>query len=327
MSAGVIVLLSLLGGLPIASADPQSDEAYEAYYRDHIGRLSRDAYRRGQSLPERLIVPRDEAGDQLRRSMPRPATATWIGHSTFFVRMGGLGILTDPVFSSHASPLPPTGPRRTQPPGLRFADLPRIHVIVLSHGHYDHTDFPTLKRLADRDRRTVVFVPTKMKQLVQRAGFTRIVALDPGQRARIGGIRFTAIRAAHQSGRNYRGDDLGHALSWLIEAPKLDLLFVGDTSYSPAYRQMRRRRGAVDVVLVPIGAYSPREFEKHNHVNPEEAVRLARDVGARMAIAMHWGTFMLTPEPILEPPARFKRAGRGKVRTIVPKVGETIRLR
>ncbi|MCC2111683.1 MAG: MBL fold metallo-hydrolase [Hyphomicrobiales bacterium] len=323
-TALLVAVVSVFSGATIISAD-EEDEDYEIYYRGHLSRLARDAYRRGQSLPERLIVPRDEAEARLHSSAS--ASATWIGHSSFFLRMGGLGILTDPVFSSHASPAPPLGPRRTQRPGVAFARLPRVHVIILSHGHYDHSDFPTLRRLAERDRRTVVLVPKAMKPLLQKAGFSKILEHSPGRTTRVGKVRFTSIRAAHHSGRTYHGNEHPYALSWLIEAPGLDLLFAGDTAYTPEFRQLRRRRGPVDVALVPIGAYSPRAYEKRNHVNPEEAIRIAREVGARTAIAMHWGTFMLTPEPILEPTERFRKAGKGPLRVIVPKIGETIPLK
>lgn len=323
VAAGLIV-----AAWPItpAQAGEERSAAYMKYYRGHLLRMTRDAYRKGQVLPASQIIPQRQAAIQLRASSKAYATATWIGHASFLVRLGNTTILTDPVYSSHPSPLAPAGPRRMAPPGLRFGDLPRIHAIVLSHAHYDHTGFPTLRRLAARDKRTVVLAPPKFRPLLSQAGFTRIIVLQPDGKAKVGNVRFTAVKVPHISGRDIDGDDYPHAFGWRMEAPRYRLFFAGDTSYGPQFRRSRRRQGRVNAALVPIGAYAPRRFEKVNHVNPEEALRIARDMGASLAIAMHWGTFALTPEPIMEPKQRFL-AARGGPRRVVPKIGETIILK
>lgn len=300
--------------------------AFRAYLRRHVRRLALDHYRAGQSLPRNWIVPAPQALTQLRAKSRRGPTITWIGHATFLIQIKGRWILTDPVFSKRASPLPPFGPKRMAPPSLPLRALPKIDVILISHVHYDHLDFPTLRWLANRDKRTWVLAPRGTRSLLSRTGFLRIASTaKTGTSFQIGSFKFLSIRLPHDAGRGLPRYEREPTLGWRLRVGRLRIFFAGDTSYDSRFRAFRRRFGYSDVVLVPIGAYTPRRFVRHQHITPEEAVRIANDLGARLAVAAHWGTFALTPEPILEPPRRFLNApSKSRLRRIVPRIGETI---
>ena len=308
-----------------ATVSPEAAARERAYFRRELPRYAFDVYGRGKRLPDSLVLDRETALAQFRAAAGAPS-ATWIGHSTFLIEIAGLNILTDPVFSSRVTPLPPFGPRRLAPPGLKLSDLPRIHVVLISHDHYDHLDFPTLARLAARDKRTVVIAPRDTRDLLERAGFRRIVLIENPENVDLGAVTVRAVFAQHNSGRGLANDDPPHANGYLIEGGGLRLYFAGDTGYNPVFRDIGRTLGPVDVAFVPIGAYAPEDILSIYHVNPEDAVRLARDLGADVAVAMHWGTFALSEEPILEPRQRFLAAPSPGVRKIVPRIGETIRL-
>ncbi len=311
-----------------ASLDQAAEaRAERAFLRRHLRALAFDAYRAGQRLPADWVLPRHAALTQLAEMARKGPTVTWIGHSTFLIHLEGRWILTDPIFSSHASPLPPLGPRRMAPPGLRLGDLPRIDVVLISHIHYDHFDYPTLSRLAARDKRTLVLTPPGGKALLRRAGFQRIVEMESAQALRVGPLAIRSLQVGHKAGRGPPHKHNDPTSAWLIAADGLRLFFSGDTGYSPIFRQFRNRFRPVDVALVPIGAYRPQRFLAHQHVKPEDSIRIARDLGARLAIGMHWGTFALTPEPILEPPQRFLAPATPGLRRAVLRIGETMMLR
>jgi N-acyl-phosphatidylethanolamine-hydrolysing phospholipase D len=296
-----------------------------AYFRRELVKYAFDAYGRGKSLPDSLVLDRRAALAAFKAAEGAPS-ATWIGHSTFLIEIAGTRILTDPVFSNRVTPLPPLGPERLAPPGLPFSALPPIDIVLISHNHYDHLDVPTLARLAARDRRTVVVAPDGTRDLLARAGFERIVVVETPERVDLGAVDVRAVFAQHNSGRGLVNEEPPHANGYLIEGNGLRLYFAGDTGYNPQFREIGRRLGPVDVAFVPIGAYTPEDIYFIYHLNPEDAVRLARDFGADLAVAMHWGTFALSPEPILEPPQRFLAAPSPGLRKIVPRIGETIRL-
>ena len=238
-------------------------------------------------------------------SPPPPAprageiVATWIGHSTFLLQTALGNILTDPVFSDRASPLQWAGPRRVHPPGLAFAALPPVHVVLLSHDHYDHCDEATLRRLA-AEHDPLFVAPLRHRALLAGFGARRIVELDWWQSHVIAPeFHVTLTPARHWSNRlgTPRNHRLWGGFSLSVGAPARRIWFAGDTGYDEElFRSIGRRAGAPDLALVPIGAYEPRWFMAPLHMNPAEAVRCHHDTGARRSLAMHWGTFQLTDE-------------------------------
>lgn len=249
------------------------------------------------------------AAERLRELTEQSATSiTWIGHSTMLVRMAGVTFLTDPTWSGTASPLPNVGPRRFVLPGIDFDELPRIDFVVVSHNHYDHLDLGTLRRLAERDPATRFFVPLGNAALLRENGIERVREFDWGDSLRVASAVVYCLPAQHWSKRSLTDDQKTLWSSWAVLSSEKRFFFAGDTGYFGGFRKIADRLGPFDLVSMPIGAYAPREMMRSSHLNPEESVQAAIDLEARAAVAMHFGTFDLSDEPLPEPPARFKAA-------------------
>ena len=254
---------------------------------------------------------------------------TWLGHSSFLLRLGAVTLLTDPFLTDHASPFPPLGPRRFAPPALRPEDLPAVDVILLSHNHYDHLDRQTLKRLSNRERITLV-TALGVGRYLGDLGFGQVLELDWHQPATVTGLTVTALPAVHFSKRGLFDRNATLWCGFLIEVPGHRIYFAGDTAYGPMFEEVGSAYAPVDLAMVPIGAYAPRLLMRGSHCTPEEAVAIAGHLRARQLVAMHWGTIRLTDEPPFEPPVRFRTAalaaGYPPEACHVPAIGETIRL-
>ena len=281
-------------------------------------------------------VPTVPAGHALRPEAVRPGidhaiddggdALTWLGHSTFLVRLSGKTILTDPFLSDHAGPIPPLGPRRFVAPALRAGELPPIDVIVVSHNHYDHLDAPTVEALPGKERIDVV-VPLGLGPFFRQRGYVLVHELDWHQGVNFGGVEITALPVIHASARGLFDRNKTLWAGYALATPARRLFFSGDTAYGPVFRDVGDRYGPFDYGLVAIGGYDPRLLMDATHVTAEEAVRLADDMGIDTVIGMHWGTIRLTEEPIMQPVGRFRAAGRAvgwpDRRLWVMRIGET----
>jgi N-acyl-phosphatidylethanolamine-hydrolysing phospholipase D len=278
------------------------DPAYSYPLLSRAIRLLRHSF---DSWPDRgkplTLVAND--GGELRANGQAP-TVTWIGHATLLVQLHGINILTDPIWSERASPLSFAGPRRLVEPGLRFESLPPIHAVLISHDHYDHLDLPTVERLA-REHNPTFFVPLGLKDWLARHGIANVVELDWWQSRELRDLTFVCTPAQHSSGRGLNDQNLRLWSSWAVIAPDHRLFFAGDTGYVPSMREIGRRYGPFDVAAIPIGGYSAHDGRHPNHVNPEEALQLFEDVGGRLMVPIHWGTFEMNREPFREPPDRL----------------------
>lgn len=260
-----------------------------------------------------------------RQAMERNPSVTWIGHSTMLVRMDGVTFLSDPMFSERASPLSFAGPKRLVPPGVPLDELPSVDFAILSHDHYDHTDIPSITALAQRGTRFIV--PLGMGEVVRNAGGDA-VELDWWQHVRVGGVDVHCVPAQHFSGRSALGDHNRRLWSgWVVAGPTRRFYYAGDTGYFTGFAEIGKRLGPIDLAALPIGAYQPYSIMHFVHLDPEEAVQAAVDLQAARIIALHFGTFDLTEEPLDEPPRRFRRAatrnGLDSTRAWVLKVGES----
>ena len=247
------------------------------------------------------------AVEQLRHNRTR-STLTWIGHSSFVLQTGGRNLITDPHLTTRASPLGFAGPVRLTPPALRFEDLPPLDIALISHNHYDHLDEQTVRRLAREHPQLTFAVPLGLKRWMAQRRIERVVELDWWQSEEIAGLRVHAVPAQHFSGRNAHDRDATLWCGFVVEAQQRRIYFAGDTGYSADFADIGARFAPLDLALLPIGAYEPRWFMQAMHVNPEDAVKIHRDIGSRQSVAMHWGTFRLTEEPLDEPPHRLRRA-------------------
>jgi len=293
---------------PEGFRDPYVTAAHKSF-RDVLA-WKRQARRDG--LPPPAKVPTPTVAPDLSRILGTETSATFIGHSTVLIRAGGLTILTDPVFGERASPLPFVGPRRQTLPGIAFDDLPAIDVVLISHGHYDHLDRASVRRLAHRSPETLFIAPLGVGRLLKRWGIKTVIELDWWQSHHHSGIEFTLTPAQHWSARSFYDRNRMLWGAFALFAPGFSAYFGGDSGYGPHFAETRQRLAdkerdgtLFDLALLPIGAYEPRWFMKEHHMNPEDAVLAHRDLGARESVAIHWGTFQLTDEALDEPPARL----------------------
>ncbi len=237
---------------------------------------------------------------------PDTPQVSWLGHSTFLIQYRGLRILTDPVLSDRASPFSFMGPKRLVARPIGTTELPAIDYVIISHNHYDHLDTATIQALGNQPK---YLVPLKLRQWLIDRGIdgAQITEHDWWDSVQFDQLTITATPSQHWSGRGLFDRMETLWASWHIAIDDFSLWFAGDTGYNPyQFREIGERWQGVDLALIPIGAYAPRWFMKSAHINPEEAVQIHRDVRSRFSIGMHWGTFQLTAEPMLEPVQRLQ---------------------
>jgi L-ascorbate metabolism protein UlaG (beta-lactamase superfamily) len=288
------------------------------------GAAARWASGRGKvKWPERVAVTPSRPPARVADSAMH---VTWIGHSTVLVQTQGLNILTDPIWSERASPFGFMGPRRVAEPGIRFADLPRIDLVLVSHNHYDHLDLPTLKRLWDRDRPAIV--TSLGNDTILRGNGIAAIAGDWGRTIRAGGAAVT-IEHVHHWGSRW-GTDRNRALwsGFTVDTPSGRIFFAGDTGWGGGiWAAEAAKHGPYRFAILPVGAYLPREVMASNHMEPEESVAAFQRLASKSALGVHWGTFQLTFEGIDDPPRRLaaalKAAGIPANRFVTTEVGKT----
>ncbi len=231
---------------------------------------------------------------------------TWVGHATVLAQLDGVNVLCDPIWSDRCSPVQWAGPKRYRPPPYPVSALPKPDVVVISHNHYDHLDVATVRELGDEP---TWLVPMGVKAWFTSMGITRDVReLTWWEEATIKGVRIICTPCNHRSGRGLH--DQMHTLfsSWSVVGPTKRFFFGGDTAYCSTFKQIGEQLGPFDAAAIPIGAYFPREIFHSMHVDPEHAVEIHKDIRSRWSLGIHWGTFILTQEPILEPPEVLRKA-------------------
>lgn len=218
---------------------------------------------------------------------------TYVGHATVLIEMDGVTILTDPVLSQRLFLA-----KRLVSPGVPLGGLPPLDLVLVSHGHHDHLDVPTHRRLPKQ--RTVALVAENLGDLVAGVGYERVVEMPWGREFEHRGVRVTALPVSHWGTRGLFPDGRGYT-GFLVEGKSGSVFFPGDTAYTPVFREYGEKF-QIDVATLPIGAYSPPSFRRV-HMNPEDAIRAFLDLRARHLVPIHWGTFVLSYEPVEEPPA------------------------
>jgi L-ascorbate metabolism protein UlaG (beta-lactamase superfamily) len=245
--------------------------------------------------------------------------ATWLGHSTVLLKVDGITILTDPVFSDRAglSLGPMTlGLKRLVAPAISLNRLPQVDLIVLSHAHMDHFDIPTLRAL--ENRHTSVITAARTTDLLRPRRYREVREMRWGDAARVGPTRIRALEVKHWGARmrtdTYRGYN-----GYLIESGRYRIMFGGDTAITPAFRAVRTAK-PIELAIMPIGAYNPWIY---NHCTPEQAWQMGNDAGAERFIAVHHQTFQLSREPLFEPIERFYAvAGSSPERVAIGRIGQ-----
>ena len=226
--------------------------------------------------------------------------AVWLGHSTVLIKVNGKVIITDPVLWNINFLL-----KRKTPFPIEPEKLPQINYVLISHGHYDHLDTKSIKFLKERFNPFFISGPG-YEDYLNSIGISKHIVLDWWENYQIEGIKITSLPVQHWSKRTPFNDDKMLWCSFLIEHGDRKYYWVGDSGYYEGYKEIGEKFGPIDVLFVPVGAYEPRWFMKPYHVNPEEAVQVARDVRAKNFIPIHWGTFDLTDEPLWLPIKHLK---------------------
>jgi len=290
--------------------------------------------RLGKDIPgaEDYDFPLAKNDPEFLRSNNEKVTLTWIGHATVLLQLKGKNILTDPHFSERASPVQWAGPKRVVPPGIPFQELPPIHMVVISHDHYDSLDKQTILKLHQREggEKTRFIVPLGLKGWFEGLGIKRVTELDWWDRLEEADLTVTAVPVQHWSKRGLSARNKTLWAGWVIQANDFRFFFAGDTGFAPHFKEIGSKLGPFDLSAIPIGAYEPRWFMRNYHINPEEALQIHLDVRSKKSVGIHWGTFILTDEPLDEPPRRLEEArrenGRPQEEFLVLKHGEMILL-
>ena len=263
-----------------------------------------------RTAPDSVEFPMAENDPNFLKNNRTEPTLTWIGHSTLLIQFEGFNILTDPHLTQRASPVSFAGPERYMKPGISIQDLPHIDLIVISHNHYDHLDRLTLEKIHQKqaDQPPKIVVPLKQKEWLDNLDIPNVVEMDWWDEHEYQDWKIHAVPVQHWSGRGLWDRNQALWAGWVLEHPKFRFLFIGDTGYSKDFIDIGNKFSGFDLAAIPIGAYEPRWFMKQQHVNPEESVKIHQDTGSRYSVAIHWGTFILTDEPVDEPPKLLENA-------------------
>ena len=282
------------------------------------------------NFPSSHVVPTEKVLKDLKDNENEDYIA-WVGHATFIIKLGKTTIITDPVFSKNTGPLI-FGPKRYVEPALKLNEIPPIDLFLLTHNHYDHQDMSTIRNFPYK--KTKVVLPLKLSKYFR--GFNDVNELDWYEEIQVNkDIKVTLLPAVHWSKRSLTDTNKTLWGNFLIEYKNKKILFACDTGVGNIYKELGDKYGPIDLTFINIGAYNfypmmPVKDKSVYNTNPEEALQVAKDLKSKKVIGMHWGTVVLSLEPIMEPPIRFKNSaeqyGFKKSDAIVFNIGEVKKL-
>ncbi|XP_055999547.1 N-acyl-phosphatidylethanolamine-hydrolyzing phospholipase D-like isoform X2 [Ostrea edulis] len=265
-------------------------------------------------LDQRLPVERPDF-NKLSNPPTSGIQTTWFGHATVLVQFDGISILTDPVFSERCSPFSWIGGnRRYRPVPCEVEELPKVDIVLISHSHYDHLDYSSVQKLNAKFGDSLHwFVPVGLKSWMISTGCQKVTELSWWKEVKLEKkeeylIAFTPTQ--HWSGRSLFDRNKSLWGSWLVKGQNNTFFFAGDTGYCEEFKKIGKKYGPITLAAIPIGAYDPRDFLRHHHVSPEEAVQIQTDVQAKYSLGIHWGTFRMAIEPYDECVGRVTQAIR-----------------
>ena len=282
------------------------------------------------NFPKEHVVPRNKVLKDLKENLNNDYIA-WIGHATFLIKLGNNTIITDPLFSKNTGPLI-FGPKRYVDPAIKLNEIPKTDVLLLTHNHYDHLDANAVRNFPHKNAK--VITPLKLAKYFNR--FKDVNELDWYQKIKINEeLQITLLPAVHWSKRSLFDTNKTLWGNYLIEYKDKKILFACDTGVGNIYKDLGNKYGPIDITFINIGAYNffpimPEKDKSVYHTNPEQALSLAKDLKSKKVIGMHWGTVILSLEPIMEPPERFKKNsekfGFKKKDAIIFKIGQVSKL-
>ena len=280
------------------------------------------------NIPADHVIDKKKVLENLEK-LKNDNYVAWIGHATFLIKLGNTTIITDPVFSKNMGPLI-FGPKRYANPAIDLKDIPEINLYLLTHNHYDHLDYRTIKKFPHK--KTKVLTPLKLSKYFTRNGFDNVEEMDWYDQVQVNDLKITLLPAVHWSKRTLTDTNRTLWGNFLIEYKNKKIFFSCDTGYGNIYKDLGEKYGPIDLTFINIGAYDFRPmFEKSiYHANPEEALNIGQDLKSKKVLGMHWGTAILSLEDPFEPPVRFKNAanryGYHKDDAIIFKIGEVKKL-
>ena len=288
-------------------------------YRD----FNKEKKKLDMTVPKEHVINKQEVLNNLEKFKDDDYIA-WIGHATYLIKLGNTTIITDPVFSKNAGPLI-FGPKRFTEPALKLNEIPKTDIFLLTHNHYDHQDMSTIRNFPFKDAK--VLVPLKLGKYFKK--YKDVNEMDWYDEIKINDyLKITFLPAVHWSKRSLTDTNKTLWGNFLIQYKDIKILFACDTGYGNIYEEIGKKYGPIDITMINIGAYDFRPmFDKSiYHTTPEEALNVAQDLKSKKVLGMHWGTFVLSLEPIMEPPVRFKenaeKFGFKKKDAIIFKIGE-----
>ncbi len=303
---------------------PKRDENVKWSYRV----FNKEKKKLDMTVPNDHVISKEEVISSLEK-FASDDYIMWIGHATFIIKLGDTTIITDPVFSKNAGPLI-FGPKRFTEPALKLNEIPKIDLFLLTHNHYDHQDMKTIRRFPFKNSK--VMVPLKLGKYFKTNGYRDINEMDWYDEIKVNkNLKITFLPAVHWSKRSLTDTNKTLWGNFLIEFKGKKILFACDTGIGNIYKDLGDKYGPIDLTIINIGAYNfypimPYKDKSVYHTNPEEALSLGRDLKSKKILGMHWGTFVLSLEPIMEPPVRFKknaeRFGFREEDTLIFKIGQ-----
>ena len=308
--------------------NPEGSPERDSNFKWSFRIFNKEKKKLDMSIPDDHVIEKTKVLSDLE-SFKGDDFIGWIGHATFLIKLGNTTIITDPVFSKNAGPLF-FGPKRYIEPALTLNEIPKTDLFLLTHNHYDHQDMRTIKRFPFKD--TKVLLPLKLGKYFTRNGYKDVNEMDWYDEIKINEeLKVTFLPAVHWSKRSLTDTNKTLWGNFLIEYKDKKILFACDTGVGNIYKEVGDKFGPIDLTLINIGAYNfypmtPYKDKSAYHTNPEEALSIAKDLKSKKAIGMHWGTFVLSLEPIMEPRKRFKdnaeKYGFKKEDAIIFKIGE-----
>ena len=283
------------------------------------------------TVPQDHVIDKEKVLSDLEKYKDDDYIA-WIGHATYLIKLGDTTIITDPVFEKNMGPLI-FGPKRFVDPAINLKEIPEVNLFLLTHNHYDHLSTRTIQRFPYKKAK--VLAPLKLGKYFTRNGFSNVNEMDWYDEIKVNDLKITFVPAVHWSKRSLWDTNKTLWGNFIIEYKNKKILFACDTGYGNIYKELGEKYGPIDLTFINIGAYNfyPMAQKKDKsiyHANPEEALNIAQDLKSKKIIGMHWGTFVLSLEPIMEPPVRFKdnaeKYGFKREDAIIFKIGQVTKL-
>ncbi len=308
--------------------NPEGSPKRDANFKWSYKIFNQEKKKLDMTVPKEHVIDKEKVLSDLRKYQEDDYVA-WIGHATFLIKLGNTTIITDPVFSKNAGPLI-FGPKRFTEPALKLNEIPKTDIFLLTHNHYDHQDMTTIRRFPFKNVK--VLLPLKLGKYFTKNGYKDVNEMDWYEEIEINkNLKITFLPAVHWSKRSLTDTNKTLWGNFLIEYNGKKLLFGCDTGIGNIYKDIGNKYGPIDLTFINIGAYNfypimPYKDKSIYHTNPEEALEVAKNLRSKKVIGMHWGTFVLSLEPIMEPPVRFKanaeKYGFKKEDAIVYRIGE-----